>query len=93
MKVKTTVYVYFSKYAWEEKGEYLVFYAKIDDDKNQTYVCTQEVELEVPDNYDPQAQKIAALEQQKLKAMADYQKTVTEINEQISKLQAIEYTP
>jgi len=62
------------------------------DSENYTYVCQQEIELEVPDNYDPRAQQIAALEAQKTKAMADYQKSVTEINERISKLQALEYT-
>ena len=59
---------------------------------NRTFVGEQEVDLEVPDNYDPRARKIAALEKQKQKVMADYQKMVTEINERISNLQALEYT-
>ena len=92
MKIKTTVHIYFSKYSWEPKGEYLVLYAKIDDTEHQTYVCSQEIEIEVPEDFDPRAQKIAALEAQKTKAMADYHKTVTEINERISKLTALEYT-
>jgi hypothetical protein len=46
----------------------------------------------VPDNYDPRAQQIAALEKQKQKVMADFQKSVAEINERISNLQALEYT-
>ena len=50
------------------------------------------IEIEVPDNYDPRAQQIAALEKQRLKVMADYQKSVTEINERIGKLQAISFT-
>jgi hypothetical protein len=92
MKVKVTVHIFYSQYHWEEKGEYLVFYAKIDDDDSRTYVGEQEIEIEVPDNYDPRAQKVAALEKQKQKVMADYQRTVDQINERISKLQAIEYT-
>jgi hypothetical protein len=92
MKIKTTVYIFHSQYSWEQKAEYLVFYAKIEDNENRTYVCEQEIEIEVPDNYDPRAQKIEALQAHKLKIMADYQKTVTEINARISKLQAIEHT-
>ena len=92
MKIKTTIHIFYSQYSWEEKGEYLVFYAKIPDDEARTYVGQQEIEIEVPDNYDPRAQKIAALEKHKQKVMADYQKTVMEINERISKLQALEYT-
>jgi hypothetical protein len=57
-----------------------------------TYVGSQEIEIDVPDSYDPTAQKIAALEEHKKQVMANYQKTVNEINERISKLQAIEYT-
>ena len=92
MKIKTTVYIFHSQYSWENKAEYLVFYAKIEDNEYRTFVCEQEIEIEVPDNYDPRAQKIEALQAQKLKIMADYQKTVTEINARISKLQAIEHT-
>jgi hypothetical protein len=92
MKVKTTIHIHHSQYSWEETGGYQVFYVKLDDCEHRTYVGEQEIEIEVPDNYDPRAQKIAALEKHKQKIMADYQKTVTEINERISKLQALEYT-
>lgn len=92
MKIKITAHVHYLKYSWEDKGEFEVFSFKADDDSHRTYVCEQEVEVEVPDNYDPRAQQIAALEKQKQKVMADYQKMVTDINEKISKLQALEYT-
>ena len=93
MKVKITAHVYYNKYSWEDNGIFQIYSFKIDDDSHRTHVCEQEVEVEVPDNYDPRAQQIAALEKQKQKVMADYQKMVNDINEKISKLQAIEYTP
>lgn len=93
MKVKTTVYIHYSRWSWEESGTYQVFSCKLEDDAHRTFVCEQEIEIDVPDNYDPLAQKIAALEKLKRKALADYQKTVADINERISKLQAITYTP
>ena len=92
MKVKTTIHVFFCKYSWETKGEYLAFYAKVDDDQNHTYVNSQEIEIEVPDNYDPTAQQLAALQKEKDKAQEEFSKKVASINERISKLQAIEYT-
>lgn len=92
MKINTTVYVYFQKYEWDEKGTYQVYSFKPKDDDTRTFVCEQAVELEVPDNYDPTAKQIAALEAQKERAMADFNKTVMEINTRISKLQALEYT-
>jgi hypothetical protein len=90
MKIKTTVHIHYNQFSWENKGDYTVYSCKLDDTEHRTYVGAQEIEIDVPDDYDPRAQKIAALEAHKLKVMADYQKTVTEINARISKLQAIE---
>ena len=92
MKIKLTAHIHHLKYSWEDEGRFEVFSFKFDDDDSRTYVGEQEVEVEVPDNYDPRAQQIAALEKQKQKVMADYQNMVTEINARISNLQAIEYT-
>ena len=92
MKIKTTVYIHYNKYSWQEEGEYEVLNFQAPDCQDRTFVCEQEIEIEVPDNYDPRAQQIAALEKKRQKVMADYQKTVNEINDQISKLQALEYT-
>ena len=69
-----------------------MFYVQLDDTEDRTYVGPQEIEIDVPDNYDPRAQQVAALEALKQKVMADYHKSVTEINDRISKLQALEYT-
>ena len=92
MKVKTIAHIYYSQYSWENQGSYTIFSFKVDDTEHRTYVGEQEIEIEVPDNYDPRAQKVVALQKQKQKVMADFQKTVDLINERISKLQALEYT-
>jgi len=92
MKVKTTIHIYFATHPWNEAGEYQVLYAKLGDDEHRTYVHSQEIEIEVPDEYDPTAQKIAALQKEKEKAQEEFSKKVASINERISKLQAIEFT-
>ena len=92
MKIKTTVHIHHQKYEWENEGQYLVYSCKLDDTYYRAYVCEQKIEIEVPDDFDPRTQQIAALMEQKQKVMADYQKTVTEINDRINKLQAIEHT-
>jgi hypothetical protein len=92
MKIKLTAHIHYTKYSWEDKGEFQIWYAKLKDDEDRTYVCEQVVEVEVPDNYDPRPQQIIALEKHKQKVMAEFTKTVTEINDRISKLQALEYT-
>ena len=92
MKIKTIVHIHNQQYSWEDAPTYTVFSVRLDDNESRTYVGPQEIEIDVPDDYDPRAQKIAALEKHKKKVMADYQKSVTEINDRISKLQALEYT-
>ncbi|CAB4134160.1 hypothetical protein UFOVP272_27 [uncultured Caudovirales phage] len=91
MKIQTKLYIYFCQYSWETEGKFVPF-AYPHESVLYTFVCEQEIELDVPDNFDPRANQIAALEKQKQKVMADYQKSVAEINDRISKLQALEYT-
>jgi hypothetical protein len=90
MKIKTTAHVHYQKYAWQEKGEYRLASFKLDDTAERTYVGEQEIDVDIPDDYDPRAQQIAALEALKQKVMADYQKSVMEINDRINKLLALE---
>ena len=90
MKIKTTAHVHYQKYAWQEKGEYRLASFKLDDSAERTYVGQQEIEIDIPEDYDPRAQQIAALEALKQKVMADYHKSVMEINDRIGKLLALE---
>lgn len=92
MKIKLTTYIYFVRYSRDNEGEFQLLSVKLDDTEYRTFVCEQEVEIEVPDRYDPRAQQIAVLRKQREKVMADFQKSVAEINERISNLQALEYT-
>ena len=90
MKINTIAHVHYQKYAWQEKGEYRLASFKLDDTAERTYVGEQEIDVDIPDDYDPRAQQIAALEALKQKVMADYQKSVMEINDRINKLLALE---
>jgi hypothetical protein len=92
MKTTLTMHLYYRKYQWDDEGNFELYPCQFDDNEHCSYVGERQVEIEVPDNYDPRAQQIAALEKKKKQVMADYQKTVTEINARISNLQALEYT-
>jgi hypothetical protein len=92
MKTTITVHLHYRKYDFDEKGTFELFSFVLADSDGRTYIGPREVEVDVPEDYDPRAQQIAALEKHKQKVMADFQKTVTEINARISNLQALEYT-
>lgn len=92
MKIKTTLHIYHTQYTWMEKPEYQVFSFEAPKDEYRTFMCAREVEIEVPDDFDPREQQIQALLDKKQEAMAEHQKTMTQIERAISKLQAISYT-
>ena len=92
MKVKTTIYVYHVQYSFMDVPEYQVMSFDIGKSEGRTLMCTHEIEIEVPDNFDPRPQQIEILQEKKQNIMAEYQKTITEIDHDISKLQAIAYS-
>jgi hypothetical protein len=47
------------------------------------------IEVDIPDNFDPRAEQVKALQAEKVKLMADFHNRCTEIERQISKLTAI----
>jgi hypothetical protein len=91
MKIKAIIHIYFVKYSWETAGEFIALTYQVKDDVIYSYVGPQEIEIEVPEHFDPRPAQIAVLEAQKKKVMADFQKSVTDINRRISELNALEY--
>ena len=91
MKIKTILYIYHIQYSFMDEPEYQVLSFDIGKDEHRILMCTREVELEVPDNFDPRPQQIEVLQEKKQNVMAEYQETVTEIDRAISNLLALEY--
>jgi hypothetical protein len=91
MKITKTMHLHYEKVSWEPEGEFQLFPCKLETE-DRVYIGTREVEVDVPENYDPRAQQIELLEKRRQKVMADFQNTITEINARISNLQALEYT-
>lgn len=58
-------------------------------DKYLVLAC-KEVEFDIPDDFDPRPQQIKALEEKQKQAAAAFAAMTTEINRQISQLQALE---
>jgi hypothetical protein len=57
-----------------------------------TAVKTMDVEIEIPDDFNPTAAQIDALEKQETELRRQFTQHLNDIHEQISKLQALEYT-
>lgn len=66
---------------------------KSEDCEDSIFLHEMSVEIEAPDDFDPIPKQTAALEQLKRDALDEYQCRVAEINERLSKLQALTYEP
>jgi len=92
MKVKVTAHIHYRKYAWAQEGEFQIIYARLSEDEHCIYIGQQEVEIEVPDNFDPRPAQIQALIDKRQSLMSETEARVQIINDRISNLQALEYT-
>jgi hypothetical protein len=70
-----------------------VWRVKIDNAEDRVFIREMTIDVDIPDDFDPVPAQVAALEKQKLRALAEYQQSVAEINERLSKLLAIEHQP
>ncbi len=93
MKQEVKIYLFMS---YELKKDYSgrewapdVWAVKVDENDKRVYIGQQTVTVEVPDDFNPVPQQVAALEKEKDDALAAYQKSVADINERLSKLLAI----
>lgn len=82
--------VHISAHGNPGKPSYVIFNSDMSD-YGHTPIGPIEVPFELPEAFSPQAVQIAMLEKQREKVNREFGKAVKNINEQIAKLQAIEY--
>ena len=74
---------------YERKWRPIVMHYKGEDSEDRIFIRPINVDVEIPDDFDPTAKQIAAIERERAEATAAYLKTLHEINERLSNLQAI----
>ena len=55
----------------------------------RVHISEHSFEVDIPDNFDPRPQMIAALQAEKQKVRAEFARRVAELDDQIGKLQAL----
>ena len=95
MKVTVKGFVFWKK-GYQEEGvfELLPWDCREWDERDRdgrVFVTEHTTEIEVPDDFDPRPQQVAALIAEKQKARAEFLARVTEIDRQIQSLLAIEH--
>jgi hypothetical protein len=66
---------------------------KAADSESRIFIREIAVEVEPPEDFNPVPAQVTALEAEKARALAEYQKSVAEINERLSKLLCIQMSP
>jgi hypothetical protein len=92
MKVTIKGFVVAQQHSWEEKPSFtfLGFNPVEHNMDYYTIVCAQSFEIDVPDDFDPRPQQIAALEKQKQDLRAKFSMAVKELDDRINSLLAID---
>jgi hypothetical protein len=91
--VTISAYVYELDWGYGSKPEYRILSSDKQSDEHYTLIGPVSVPYTIPDSFNPTAAKLAALEKEKQAVRAAYLAKVSEIEERISKLQAIEFSP
>ncbi|MGI4815872.1 MAG: hypothetical protein ACRYG5_09940 [Janthinobacterium lividum] len=91
--IKVEGFIHARKESWETEFSY--HFWKNDDMSDCGYVLVRPhtLEFDLPVEFNPIAAQVDALEKQKTKLGEEFAARVRQINEQISKLQCIEYAP
>lgn len=80
---------------WETKnvvdGMKFIFldYADTEGTTGNSLVCPYDLTFDLPDDFDPRSEFVKSLEAKKRKLMAEFQKSITDIESQIAKYTAI----
>ena len=90
MKVTVKHYLTKVQWGWEREPQYVLYPFAM---TGEQYAIVREmnVDLDIPDDFDGRPQQIAALEEQRRKAMADHQQLMDCIEGKIQSLRAIEH--
>lgn len=94
MKTTIKAFLHWHKYDWEDSPRFQLYPTDMTS-CGPEYVPIKEIEVEVeiPDDFDPAPQQIAALRAKKQEIQANAQVQANNIEEQIQRLLAIEFKP
>ena len=96
MKVELNGFLYWKKdnYTGAESFQFLHWDCRqrsIQERDGRVFVKEHSFAVDIPSDFDPVPSQIADLEAEKVKARADFQARITEIDRRIQSLQAIEH--
>ena len=97
MKTTITQHLYmYEEYTADYRGKEWVPNVhpyQLDDEASRIYIAPINIDVVIPDDFNPVPAQVAALNAEHLAALKAYQETAANINERLSKLQALTFEP
>lgn len=95
MKTKIKAFVHWQKFDWEEDASFEVYSVDMTSSNSaeRILVCETEIEVEIPDDFDPTPGRIERLKAAKQEILAKAHVQAENIEEQIQRLLCIEHKP
>ena len=90
MKQKITVFIHCCKYDWKEEGVFVAHPYRFDDSTTHIFLFEQEIEIDIPDDFDPTPIQIEKLRKEKQRILAEAQVKANNIDQQIQEMLCIE---
>jgi hypothetical protein len=90
MKVKVKAVIHYRKYDFQDTAQYVIFPCRFDNDTDTLPILETELEVEIPDDFDPINTKIGILRQEKQRIQAEAHVKAENIEQQIQELLCIE---
>ena len=91
MKKKVTVFLHWRKYSWDDEVTYKPWPCDMSGtDSDTALIGEYEMEFDIPDNFDPRPIQVEVLKEKRKEILAEMGKKVTEIDERINSLLALE---
>ena len=85
-----TGFIHYQPPFYEGDKPHFSFFSWDASDQGYLAVMPHTIEVELPDDFNPISAQVQALQAKKAAVLAEYQKRVADINEQLSKLQCLE---
>lgn len=93
MRIAQKGFIVWRKYSYEPEANYVFLDYKPTDTAETVMVMPYTLEFDLPAGFDPTGAQVKALEQMKADALEKYQLAVSQINQQLAKLQALTHEP
>ena len=94
MKRKITQFLHWRKYTWQDTEIYEYCSSDMTDQGPEwVMIRKDELEIEIPDDFDPRPGQVAALRHERINILAVSQAKLDNIDEQIQRLLCLEHKP